>query len=542
MLERMNSQKVGIPPEMIQTLTEQHRSELATAHQAHVTQITQSQERHEREINSLRERYERELTVQQERSQQAADQIRVDLQARLDRLEEQFKREQERDRERYQAEVERLRLDGRAEISKMREESDRRLADMERDHKSHFENSQEDWKRRLDTAQGTALQERETSSRSQQMQIEHLKALHEGQISQERSQRDSLMAQIKAQHEASMKMMETSYTTQIDRLTSELDRARSDLDSTRAKVTEQGDLASQAEKLKRIGDSLGSVFGVGAGALASVNRDDVDIEPRQQEDPKTWFGKLMQFANTDMGAGVWDFLKVAMASAAGGAYPPGSVPMMPQQPAMYGPQGGYPGTPPGYGPVSYAPPHSPYASGPVQYQQPIPYQQQASGVENPEDEYEEVEEEEIEEGEGGAVRGSFVDDQQAEPAGPAPENPSLRSPVRSDGVVTQSRPPAPVPVRPPNAPVAQMSPADAQQLRVLVKGLEDAMTNGVNPVMMAQTIAQMAPREQLYPFTNTPIEQLIAEVSSVSPDSQLTSYSGRKFLAALQQQLKQLIG
>jgi hypothetical protein len=529
MMERMNNQKTGIPPEMLQTLTEQHRSELATAHQAHVNQITQSQERHEREINSLRERYERELTVQQERSQQASDQIRGDLQARLDRLEEQFKREQDRERERYQGEV-----------VKMREESDRRTSDLERDHKSRFDRAQEDWQRRLDTAQNAALQEREASSRSQQMQIDHLKALHDGQISQERSQRDSLMAQIKSQHEASMKIMETSYATQIDRLTSELDRARSDLDSTRAKVTEQGDLASQAEKLKRIGDSLGSVFGMGAGALANVNRDDTEIEPHHQEDPKTWFGKLMQFANTDMGAGVWDFLKVAMASAAGGAYPPGSVPMMPQQPNMYGPQGGYPGTPPGYGPVSYAPPHSPYASGPMQPQQPMQYQQPGSRVENPEDEYEEVEEE-VEEGGEGDVHGSFVDEQ-AEPAGPAPETPPLRSPVRPDGAVTQTRPPAPVPVRSPSAQVAQMAPAEAQQLRVLVKGLEDAMANGINPIMMAQSIAQMAPREQLGPFANTPIEQLIAEVSSVSPESQLTSYSGRKFLSTLQQHVKQLIG
>ena len=544
MLERVNNQRTGVPAEMFQALTEQHRSELSTAHQTHVGQILQSQERHEREINSLRERYERELTVQQDRSQQGSDQIRADLQSRLDRLEEQYKREQERDRERYQTEIERMRKDYQAEVAKMREDADRRFSDLERDHKVRVDAAQADWQRRLDATQSTAVSERESLTRSQQMQIEHLKALHDSQISQERSQRDSLMTQVKAQHEASLKVMETSYQTQIDRLASELERTRSDLDATRAKVAEQGDLASQADKLKRIGESLGTVFGVTPGALANVGRDD-DIEPRHEEEPKSWFGKLIQFANTEMGANTMDALKVIFATAAGGAFPPGSVPMapmMPQQPGMYGPPPGY-GAPPGYGPTSYAPPHSPYASGPVPYQQqPQPYQQGAV-VENQEDEYEEVDEEveEGEEGEGEA-QGSFVDDRQVEPAGPAPEAPPLRSPVRPDGAVTSHHPPARVPVQAATAPAVELTPEAAQQLRVLVKGLEDAMANGANPMMMAQTIAQMAPKEQLHPFTHTPIEQLIAEVSSVAPESQLTSYSGRKFLAALQQHLLQLIG
>lgn len=431
------------------------------------------------------------------------------------------------------------------EQEKIREEAERRFSDLERDQKSRFERAQEDWQRRIDQAQNASMIERENLSRGHQMQIDHLKALHEGQLAQERSQRDSLMAQIKAQDEASMKMMETSYKTQIDRLTSELDRARADLDSTRAKVTEQGDLASQAEKLKRIGDSLGSVFGLGGGSLANVRGEDMDIEPRHHEEPKTWFGKLMQFANTDMGAGVWDFLKVAMASAAGGAYPPGSVPMMPmmpQQQPMYGPPQGYQQQPPGYGPVSYAPPHSPYVSGQgaVSYQQPMPYQQQSGRIvdDGVDDEYEEVEEE-VEDG--ADAQGVSSNEGRPEPAGPAPEVPPLRSPVRPDGVVTQQRPPIPAPVRA-EVPKEPMPQAEAEQLRVLVKSLEGAMNNGVNPAMMAQTIASMAPPDQLRPFVNTPIEQLMGEVAQVSPESQLATYAGRKFLLALQQQLKQFVG
>jgi hypothetical protein len=97
-------------------------------------------------------------------------------------------------------------------------------------------------------------------------------------------------------------------------------------------------------------------------------------------------------------------------------------------------------------------------------------------------------------------------------------------------------------VRLDKVPVQQIPPEQAQQLRVLVKSLEDAMVNGVSPVMMAQTIAQMAPREQLLPFTGTSIEQLIAEVAQVAPESQLATYGGRKFLGSLQQTLKQIIG
>jgi hypothetical protein len=530
MVDRMNNQKAGIPPEMLQTLTEQHRSELAAVQESRLTQLSQAQERHERDVTNLRERYEREISVLQERSQESLGQVRAELQTRLDRQEEQYRREMERERERYQAELVRL-----------KEDADKRYSDLDREHKSRFDRAQEDLQRRMDQMTSQGVSERDALSRSHQMNIEHMKALHstqidqisatlKGQIEQERSQRDSLMVQSKAQHESSvaqltanydaqLRMMETSYRSQIENLSSELGRTRSDLDSTRAKVTEQGDLASQAQKLKMIGDSLQGVFGLGgsAGALARLG-DDVDVEQRQEE-PKTWFGKLMQFANSDMGAGVFDFMKTAVGAAAVGVYPGGSMPgMVPG----YAPPQGY-GPPPGYGPPQgYAPP-SPYVAP---YPQPQVQSRPYSPVnqENPEDEF-------VEEGEEGDAEGSFVDDggQEAEPARAAPESPRVQAASQS-------------PVRPEATNVSQIPPEAVEQMKVLVKGLEESMNNGVSPQVLAQGISKMAPPDQLRPLVDTPLAQLIGEISAVLPGSPLATYQGKKFVGALQQELRKIIG
>ena len=531
MVERMNSQKTGIPPEMLQTLTEQHRSELAAVQESRLTQLSQAQERYEREMTNLRERYEREITVLQDRSQEGLGQVRGELQSRLDRQDEQFKRELERERERYQS-----------ELSKIKDDSDKRYSDLDREHTGRFDRAQEDWQRRVDQVSAQANTDRQAIAQGHQMHVDHMKALHQtqvdqisttlkSQIDQEHSQRDSLLAQAKAQHEstvaqltanydAQLRMMETSYKSQIENLSAELGRTRSDLDSTRAKVTEQGDLASQAQKLKMIGDSLQGVFGLGgsAGALARLG-DDVDVDQRQEE-PKSWFGKMMQFANSDMGAGLFDFLKTAAAGAAVGAYPGGGYAMPPGMgPGQMQPQGYAPV--PSYGPQQgYAPAPSPYVTQyPPQAQPPSrPY---SPAQENPEDGY-------VEEGD---VEGNFVDDntQEAEPAGPAPETQRVQG-------YTQSQ------VRPEAINTSQVPPEAMQQMKVLVKGLEESMNNQVPPETLAKTISSMAPPDQLRPFIDTPLNQLISEISQVMPGSSLSTYQGKKYVGAIQQEVRKLIG
>lgn len=510
MIERMGNQKVGIPPEMLQTLTEQHRSELASVNEARMSQLNQAQERYEREIGTLRERYERELSIAQDRSQEALNQIRSELQGRIDRQDEQYKREMDRERERFQ---------------------------------SDFSKAQEDWQRRNDHFASQSVSEREALGRSHQMHVDHMKALHQtqidqitatlkSQVDQERSQRDSLVAQLNAQHEAQIKMMEVSYRSQIENLNAELTRTRGDLDSMRQKVNDQGDLATQAEKLKKIGDSLHGVFGLGGAALAPVQSGDSDYE-RPEPEPKSFFGKFMQFANSDMGAGLFDFLKSAAGAAAVGAYPGGGFPMpgAPGLPQTYGPPQGFNQVPQQvYGQPQYGAPPSPYV-----YNQPIPGQQGRVVEDNPEDEY-------IEEGDEGVEEGAFVDDaQQAEPAGPSQETPRIHSTVNADGVITMQRPQEQKRPEASNA-TQQIPPEALQQMKVLVKGLEESMNNGVSAAMLAQTIAPMAPPGQLKPFADTPIGILINEIAQVSPGSPLTTYNGKKYIAALQQELRKFVG
>jgi len=534
MVERMNNQKAGIPAEMLQTLTEQHRSELAAVQESRLTQLSQAQERYEREMTNLRERYEREITVLQDRSQEGLGQVRSDLQSRLDRQDEQFKRELERERERYQA-----------ELAKLKDDADKRYSDLDREHKGRFDRASEDWQRRVDQVSAQAVADRQALAQSHQIHVEHMKALHQtqveqisatlkSQVDQERSQRDSLLAQAKAQHEstvaqltanydAQLRMMETSYKSQIDNLSAELGRTRSDLDSTRAKVTEQGDLASQAQKLKMIGDSLQGVFGLGgsAGALARLGDSDFEAEQKQEE-PKGWFGKMMQFANSDMGAGLFDFLKTAAGAAAVGVYPGGGIPGMP--PGLtpsYGPPQGY-APQQGYPQQSYAPP-SPYVN-------PYPPQAQASGQSynpvtnvNDDDEF-------VDDGEDGDVEGNFVDDgdQVAEPAGPAPETQRVQAPAQSS-------------VRSEAPDMTSVPPEAMQQMKVLIKGLEESMTNNVPVETLAQTISNMAPPQQLKPFVDTPLAQLIGEISQVLPGSPLATYQGKKYIGALQQALRKFV-
>jgi hypothetical protein len=606
MIAKVGNQNHGIPPEMLQSLTEQHRSEVNALNESRLTQLTQLQDRHEQEVNALRERYEREITNLQERNRDEVDRVRSELQGRLDREQEQFKREMERERDNNRKEMERL-----------KEEADRRYNDAETQAKQRYEKLNDDWQRRFDQeqdraraaleqAQERARTERDTADRNNQMQLDHMKSLHEtqvtqltgslgNQVEQERTRGEAAIASLKAQHEAaiaqlntqldmSVRLQETSYKAQIDSLQQELARARADLDTTKQKVADQGDLVTQAQKLKTVGESLSGVLGLGgaAGAGAGVlSGADVDLEPKQEE-PKTWWGKVMQFSESNVGESVFEFLKNMAAGAAGmhpGAPMPGMMPGLPGQvqPSYGPPPGAVYGMPhqPAPGP-SYGPPPQPVYSPPPQHQ-PSPHQVMV--------EEEEYEEEVMEPG-SGVVTGSFVDDE-VEEAGPGPEPaPQIRSQVDSEGVVRATVPPAtssysmgtspeaknpqitaeeverihspstPEPPRPapaaPAAPPAQpqqppvstekIPPEVAEQMKAMISGLEESMTNGVPPNVLAGTIMQVAPPEQLRPFAQTPIQQLVADIQQVIPESMLASYQGRKYLSALQVELSKLIG
>jgi hypothetical protein len=100
------------------------------------------------------------------------------------------------------------------------------------------------------------------------------------------------------------------------------------------------------------------------------------------------------------------------------------------------------------------------------------------------------------------------------------------------------------PAQPQQPPISteKIPPDVAEQMKAMISGLEESMTNGVPPNVLAGTIMQVAPPEQLRPFAQTPIQQLVADIQQVIPESMLASYQGRKYLSALQVELSKLIG
>ena len=482
-------QNSGIPPEMLQTLTEQHRSEMNALNESRNVQIQQTHDRSEHEIKSLRERYEREIANLQDK-----------MQERIDRAEDQYRRELDRNRE----------------------ESDRR-----------YDKLNEEWQRRIDQEKQGTRSDRESFERHNSMQVEHMKSLHDSQVAQERSQHESSSVQIKSQYESQIKMQETSLQARIDSMTMELERVRADLSVAQTKVQDQGDLATQAKKIRDVNESLGAVFGLGA-AVGKNELADVDLEPKQEE-PKTWWGKLMQFADSPMGEGTFDFIK-NMAAGASGMYPP-MMPGLPggQQPPMYAP-------PPGYGPPQPQPPQQNYAPPPQ-----APY----SSVYEPE--------------EAGTATGHFVEEEAVEHAGPVAEAPQVQeappappadpthgafggvayskgpeiSPEEVESLHNQDAQPKP---QPPLQQQPQEIPQEAvEQLKGMINGLEESMNTNVQPHTLAQTIMKMAPRQQVEGMAQTSLAQFVATIQRIAPDSMLLTFQGRKYLTALQQSLAQLL-
>jgi hypothetical protein len=359
------------------------------------------------------------------------------------------------------------------------------------------------------------------------MQVEHLKSMQTGQIEQ-----------LNATNTASMSMQKSTFEAQIAALTSELDRTRSDLQATQIKVNEQGDLATQASKLREIGDSLGSVFGLGKPTeLGMATPASMDVEPEPKKNrPEGWMGSLMDLADSNLGQMAFEFFRQAAVGAAGpapGMMPPGLPGQYGPPPGAYGPPSGYPSQPqpnpyggmPQQQPV-YGPPQQP------SYQPPFP---------QPQGPYSEFVDNELDDeiyDAGPPDEGSFgpeaqnvavaSEPQPSEPVEPAPAS-SIPTPPQMEGATEEKTSAS-------EASSDDIPPEVRQQLEGLVQGLESAMTNGQSPEELAVTILQIAPAEQL-----TPINQLVEDIGKIVPGTILASYNGRKYLQQLQKVLSQKV-
>lgn len=539
LIDRIGRQDHGVPPEMLASLTEQHRSELSQLTTMHTQQLTSERERYDREISTVRERLEREL-----------ESTRKDLQGRIDREGEQARRE----------------------IERTREDAQRRIDDKDKEWQKRHEDAVKEWERRLEAAQADAKraveQERERADRDRdsirqqhQMQLEHMKTLHEGQITQITATHKAQVDQMSSQHDTALKLAEASSQSRLDTLNAELDRTRRDLDDTKKRVSDQGDMVSQAKKLKDVGEALGSAFGMRPlGEMPSVSSS-APVEVPAAAEEKGFLGTLMRLADSRLGENLFDFIKMAAANAAGMGAPVGMLPggAMPGPVPQY-PGGGQPMYPPqpGYPPPNYAPP------GGYQTNRYRPVEdEEEEGQYEPEEEYEESE------FEGQVEESTEGEEAEVETEDATAEEPVIRSQVDKDGTVRASMPytggrpigvaedgDAQVPQRrprpkqrQPRPPTRPRPPAQPdlppgvtreqvlEQIKSLVEGIEAAMNDGVPTDQLAASIARLAPPDQLLGFAQTPTSQLAMQLSEVVPDTLLTTYNGRQYLGALQQSM-----
>jgi hypothetical protein len=506
-IERVGSQQHGIPPELLQSLSEQHRAEMTAQSTSFTTQLSNERERFDREMGNLRDRYEREL-----------EQTRTSMQDRVDRALEDAKREIERVRDDWGRRLEDARKEGERALEHERERADRdRRAEQER-----------------------ADRDRQSAEASHKMAIEHMKALHDGQVAQLTSTHQAQLSQLTSQHETSMKLADTSAQARIASMQAELDRARGDLTDAKSKISEQGDLVQQATKLKTVGEALGGAFGL-APAAAGVAAAPIAEAPAEPE-VKGWLGTLMKFADSRLGENMFDFIKVAAAQAAGMGPAIPSLPGQMQMPPGYGPPPGYggqpsyPQTPPGYTPPQYGGPSSvPVHATPV------------DDEEYDDEEYDEGEEVVDQEGEP-------VEEPQGEP------EPVVTSQVDGDGVVhghvpygrpiganaeeaphaARPRPQQPGAAQPPGS--QPMTEEEAKKQAVaMIQGVEEAMNDNTPPDQLAGIIAQMAPPDQIVPFATAPLDKLIEQLIALVPDTMLGTFAGRQYLSSLQTSLRAVL-
>jgi len=506
LLTRLGERSTGIPPEMLQTLSEQHRAEINAINESRIEQINRERDRHEREIAS----------------------VRSEMQSRIDREQEAARNELQRARDQARQDVDKVREDLMRRIDEQQKEYERLRRQDQEQARIRYEALETQARRDIESVGLRAKSEKESLVSQQQLQVDHLKSLHEGQVSQ-----------LNAQHEASVKMQESTFRQQISALTAELERTRLDLQNANQKVNDQGDLVTQAKKMKDIGDSLGNVFGLGAGGLgaplAPGAMSDADNEPKKDR-PAGWMGTLMDFADSRMGEMAFEFFKQAAVGAAGP--PPGAF-APPGLPGQYGP----PQPQPGYGP---SPMYQPQ-------QQPAPYRNPGYGPPGAEanaqfvdDDFEE--EEEFEEGGEPQEFETEVQDgvvttkapqakPEAEPAQAAPETPAIgpesgEAASASEASSSEAQ----------RSEAESLTPEQHDRMTAMIQGLENAMTSGTPPEQLAESILKVAPAEQLRPFAKTPINKLADDISDIVPGTMLASYNGRKYLSALQAVLSTKIG
>ena len=563
LITRLGERNTGIPPEMLQTLNESHRAEINALNESHRAEMRQERERTDREENTIRERYEAEIKAIEDKYRGELERTRTDLQSRLDRETESSKREIDRIREQAKTDLDKTReeltrrLDEQAKEYVRQQDRDRaefnRQIEQEREAaRIRLEATENQARRDIEAAESRAKSDKESLLSQHQMQLEHQKGLQSGQLEQQKSQYEAQIAQMKSSHEAALTMQDSTLKSQIASLQSELERTRNDLTATQGKVAEQGDLASQASKLREIGDNLGAVFGLGKPAEISAAAPPIDYEPEPQKKRKEgWMGSLMDFADSNLGQMAFEFFKQAAVGAAGpapGMMPPGLPGQYGPPPGAYGPPSGYPPQPNPYGGgmpepgPSYGPPQTQPSYTP-------PYQEQYVPGQGPyvDDEYEDEEDEIVDAGpqdEGsfdsevrdGTVTAKTKPASEYKPQEPAteaqessqPKPPQVEAPKQPSQATPESEP--------------EIAPEVREQLESLIQGLENAMTNGQSPQDLATTILQVAPAEQLKPFATTPINQLAEDISNIVPGTLLASYNGRKYLQQLQTVLSQKIG
>lgn len=159
------------------------------------------------------------------------------------------------------------------------------------------------------------------------------------------------------------------------------------------------------------------------------------------------------------------------------------------------------------------------------------------------------------------MTGRFVDDDEVEYAGPAAEVPRVEapsedpthgafggvanprgpeiSPEEVESLHNQDSQPHAQPRQP--AQPQEIPPEAVEQLKGVIKGLEESMNNNVPPQTLSHTIMKMTPRQQAEGLVRAPLPQLIATIQQVAPESMLLTFQGRKYISALQQSLAQLL-
>lgn len=461
-LQVLGARQSGIPPEIIQTINEQHRSEMNAMAENTKAQLIQERERHERELTVLRERYEREIEM-----------IRNDLTSRLEREQATGKNELERVRETLNKQVE-----------VERKEFERKL-DLERD-----------WaKRERESIASQHRNDRDSLVNQHQMQLDHVKSINENQQASLTSRYEAQIAQIQSQHKSMLDIQKTTFESRINSLESEIDRLRRELDTAKEKYASEGDLASQAKRIKDITESLRGVFDPMGGKVMSLAGSISSNEEVDQVEEK---GGLLQGIGSLLGSEVGKQILTTILGAATGIQPPMQQPNYYQQPPQ---QQYYQPQPQHYGP----PPRHPQYYDPEE--------------EMNEEEWEEIIDEEEEN----------QNEAQAKKAEPSYKVDEKKTPE-----------PAPLGKDAPQAPPEssqQMTDEIRQQVFLLINGIEQSMANNASASVVAEQLT-ILPVEQLEPWANAETDALVDQLLTVSPDSIIGTFAGRKYIKEIQEAIK----